>query len=64
MSWGDDHVGLFLRELKLYGHFLRFFTCRLSDVCRSLAPLSKLSFPAIVALVAGFAVIIKLGLDM
>ncbi|CAM9995569.1 unnamed protein product [Ectocarpus sp. 4 AP-2014] len=31
---------------------------------KSLAPLSKLSFPAIVALVAGFAVIIKLGLEM
>ncbi|CAM9760635.1 unnamed protein product [Ectocarpus fasciculatus] len=31
---------------------------------KSLAPLSRLSLPAIVALVVGFAVIIKLGLEM
>ncbi|CAM9285838.1 unnamed protein product, partial [Hapterophycus canaliculatus] len=56
-GWSDDtamYVNTFFYMCLMYP-----LTC-----IKSLAPLSKLSFPAIVALVAGFAVIIKLGLDM
>eukprot|EP00752_Nemacystus_decipiens_P016397 g14657.t1 len=56
-GWSEDtamYVNTFIYMCLMYP-----LTC-----IKSLAPLSKLSFPAIVALVAGFAVIIKLGLDM
>eukprot|EP00903_Cladosiphon_okamuranus_P009273 g8848.t1 len=57
LGWSEEtamYVNTFIYMLLMYP-----LTC-----IKSLAPLSKLSLPAIAALVAGFAVIIKLGLDM
>lgn len=56
-GWSDDTA--------MYVNTLFYMMLMYPLACiKSLAPLSRLSFPAIVALIAGFAVIIKLGLDM